>query len=132
MNGAYAAAGALALVGAAIHGWVGEATVVQKLDAEALPRTRWGGPQTTLLFIRAGWHMLTIAFLGFGTALSVCGARVQSHACAGVGMLSAGSYTGFAAIALAGALARSPRSLIRHPAPLLLSTVALLAWLGSR
>jgi hypothetical protein len=132
MNGAYMAAGALALVGAAIHGGVGEATVVRKLDAEAFPRTRWGGPQTTLLYIRATWHMLTIAFAGFGAALSVCAAREQSHACAGVGMLAAGSFAGFAAIALAGALARSPRSLIRHPAPLLLSAVALLAWLGSR
>jgi hypothetical protein len=53
MNGAYVAAGALALVGAAIHGGVGEATVVRKLDAEALPRTLWGGPRTTLLYIRA-------------------------------------------------------------------------------
>jgi len=105
VNGAYVAAGALALVGAAIHGGVGEASVVRKLDAAALPRTRWGGAQTTLLFIWASWHMVTIAFAGFGTALSVCAAREQSHACAGVGMLAAGSFAGFAAIAVAGALA---------------------------
>jgi hypothetical protein len=132
MNDAYVAAGALALVGAAIHGGVGEAMVVRKLDAAALPRTRLGGPQTTLLLIWASWHMLTIAFAGFGTALSVCAAREQSQACVGVGMLAAGSFAGFATLAVAVALARNPRQLIRHPAPLLLSAVALLAWLGSR
>lgn len=131
MNLAYLVGGVLAVLGAAIHGGVGEALVVRRLDPETLPRTRWGGGPTTLRLIRAGWHMLTLTFAGYGTALSLCSAREQSLACTGVGTLVASTCAGFAAIAIAGPLmARSPRALIRHPAPLLLSAVALLAWLG--
>lgn len=133
MNLAYLVAGVLAIIGAAIHGGVGEAMVVRRLDPETLPRTRWGGGQTTLRLIRAGWHMLTTTFAAFGTSLSLCSAREQSLACAGAGTLVAATCAGFAAIAIAGPLlARRPRALIRHPAPLLLSAVALLAWLGGR
>lgn len=124
MNGAYLAAGVLAFLGAAIHGGVGEALVVRRIEAEALPSTRFGGPQGTLRMIRASWHMVTIVFVASGTALSACAAHGHSRACAGVGMLAADSYAGLAAIAIASAGTRGPTTLIRHPAPLLLSAVA--------
>lgn len=133
MNGAYLAAGVVALLAAAIHGGLGETMVVRKIGAGALPRTRWGGGQTTLRFIRAAWHMVTTAFAAFGSALSMCAVRGQTDACTGVGVLAASSFAGFAGIAITGAVMReSPRALIRHPAPLFLSAVAMLAWLGSR
>jgi hypothetical protein len=131
MNPAYLVAGVLALMGAAIHGGVGEALVVRKIDPEVLPRSRWGGGRTTIRFIRASWHMVTLTFAAFGLSLSVCSAREGSLACAGAGTLVAGTSTAFAALVIAVPLiARSPRALIRHPAPILLSAVALLAWLG--
>jgi hypothetical protein len=132
MNGAYLAAGVMSLVGAAIHGGLGEAMIVRRIDAERLPGTRWGGPPGTLLFIRATWHIVTIAFVASGTALSVCAGGGLGRACTGVGMLSAGLYAGFAAIVLGFSIARNPRMLIRHPAPLMLSAVAVLSWLGAR
>lgn len=130
MNLAYLAAGALALLGAAIHGGVGQALIVSKLDAGTLPYTRFGSGRATRDMIRGGWHMLTLTFAGLGIALASCGAR-ESSSCEGIGTLAAAMFTGFAVIAVAGPVLRgSPRLLIRHPAPMLLSAMAALTWLG--
>jgi hypothetical protein len=48
-------------------------------------------------------------------------------------LMAAGAATGFAALAvgLGGAYMRSPRSLLRHPGPAVLTAAAVLAWLGA-
>jgi hypothetical protein len=126
-------AGALALVGAAIHGVGGEILVVRRLSPAMLPASRFGGPRTTLSMIHATWHMTTIAFAGVGFALVLSGAVLDGDAAEAIARLAAGAATGFAAVAvgLGAAYARSPRSVFLHPGPVLLSATAAIAWWGA-
>lgn len=131
MNAPFLAAGVLALLGAAIHGGVGERALLRHVHRDALPRTSLGGRATALSMIRASWHMVTIAFTAFGAGLLACAGSGAGESCAGVGRLAAASFAGFGALAVTLALRRAPRMLVRHPAPLMLTAVALLAWWGT-
>jgi hypothetical protein len=126
-------AGSLAVIGAAIHGVAGEVLVVRRLSPEMLPRTRFGGPGATRTMIHVTWHMTTIAFLSVGSALLLSGSVLHGDTARGIAVLAAGAATGFAALAvgLGGAYRHFPRSLSRHPAPVLLTVTAALAWLGA-
>jgi len=125
-------AGALAVVGAAIHGVGGEVLVVRKLSLAMLPPSRFGGPRMTKAMIHVTWHMTTIAFLTVGVALLLSGTLLEGDAAQGMAMVAAAAATGFAllAIGLGAAYMRSPRSLLKHPGPLVLTAVAALAWWG--
>jgi hypothetical protein len=122
-------AGSIALLGAAVHGVAGERAVVRRLSPSVLPSSRFGGPATTKMMIRATWHMTTIAFLTVGSALLLTGSVLHGDIARGVGLVAASAATGFAAIVVVGVVAQ-PRLLFRHPAPVLLTLVAVLAWLG--
>jgi hypothetical protein len=126
-------AGCLAVIGAGIHGIGGEVLVVRKLSPELLPSSRFGGARTTRTMIHAAWHLTTVAFLTVGIALVVAGSALDGDAARAVALVCATAATGFAAVVLAlgAADARSPRALLRHPAPILLSATAALAWLGA-
>jgi hypothetical protein len=126
-------AGSLAILGAAIHGALGEVLVVRKLSPGTLPSSRFGGPRTTKTMIHVTWHMTTIAFLTVGSALLLSGSVLHGDSARGLGLLAAGASTGFAALAvgLGAAYARSPRSLFGHPGPALLTATAALAWWGA-
>jgi hypothetical protein len=126
-------AGSLAILGAAIHGVGGEVLVVRKLSPETLPPSRFGGPKTTKSMIHVTWHMTTIAFLTVGFALLLAGSVLDGEAARGIGLVAAGAATGFAAIAvgLGVAYSRSLRSLFRHPAAVVLTATAALAWWGA-
>jgi hypothetical protein len=132
-NAPLIAAGALAILGAAIHGAGGEVLVVRKLPLEILPSTRFGGPRTTMAMIHVTWHLTTIAFLSVGVALVLSGSALNGETAQAVGLAAAAASTGFAAIALGlgAAYMRSPRSLFRHPGPGALTAVAALAWWGA-
>jgi hypothetical protein len=125
-------AGGLSLVGAAVHGLGGELLVVRKLSAATLPASSLGGPRTTKSMIHVTWHLTTTAFLVTGAALIVSGAALAGAKARAVGVVGAGATTGFAALTLTmgAAYAGSPRALLRHPAPLILSAAAALAWVG--
>jgi hypothetical protein len=84
----------------------------------------------TKLMIRASWHMTTIGFLTVGSALVLSGSVLEGDIARGIALVAAAGSTGFAAVALVGALARKPRALFRHPAPVVLTAVAVLAWSG--
>ena len=133
MNVQLAAAGLLALVAAAIHGGAGEVLVIRRLSLETLTGTSFGGPRMTRAMIHVTWHVTTIAFLGTGVALLLSGSVLEDNAARAVGLLAAGTSTGFAAVALGLGLAntRTPRSLLRHPGPVALAVVAALAWWGA-
>jgi hypothetical protein len=124
-------AGAIVVFGAALHGVGGEG-VVKKLSPELLPSSRFGGPMATKAMLHVTWHMTTIAFLTVGVALLVSGSALHGETARGIGLLGAGASTGFAALAvgMGAASARSPRFLLRHPAPALLTLTAALAWWG--
>jgi hypothetical protein len=126
-------AGALAILGAAVHGVGGEVLVVRRLSPGTLPSSRFGGPGMTKTMIHVTWHMTTIAFLTVGFALLLSGSVLHGDAARGIGLVAAAASTGFAALALGLGVvyARSPRSLVRHPAPAVLTATAAMAWLGA-
>jgi hypothetical protein len=132
MNVPLIVAGSLAILGAAIHGVGGEVFVVRRLSPATLPSTRLGGPRMTKAMIHVTWHMTTIAFLTVGSALLLSGSVLHGDAARGIGLVAAGASTGFAALALGlGGATQSPRSLLRHPAPVALTAIAALAWWGA-
>jgi hypothetical protein len=126
-------AGSLAILGAAIHGVAGEVLVVRKLSRGMLPSSSFGGPGMTKAMIHVTWHMTTIAFLTVGSALLLAGSVLDGDTARGIGLVAAGASTGFAALAvgLGAAYTRSPRSLLRHPGPAVLTATAALAWWGA-
>ena len=133
MNVQLTAAGLLAVVAAAIHGGAGEMLVVRRLSLETLTGTTFGGPRMTRAMIHVTWHVTTIAFLGAGIALLLSGSILEGDSARAVGLVAAGTSTGFAAVALGLGLSntRTPRSLLRHPGPVALAVVAALAWWGA-
>jgi hypothetical protein len=126
-------AGSLAILGAAVHGVGGEVLVVRRLSPGTLPPSRFGGPRTTKTMIHVTWHMTTIAFLTVGSVLLLSGSVVHGDTARGLGLVAAGASTAFAALAvgLGATYSRSARSLLRHPAPALLTATAALAWWGA-
>jgi hypothetical protein len=126
-------AGCLALLGAALHGVGGELLVVRRLSPATLPSSRFGGPLATRAMIHVTWHITTVAFLTVGVALVLAGSVLDGDAAQAIGVVAAAACTGFAAVAVALGLAstRSPRSLLRHPGPVVLTVTAALAWWGA-
>jgi hypothetical protein len=126
-------AGSLAILGAAIHGVGGEVLVVRKLSPGMLPSSPFGGPRTTQTMIHVTWHMTTIAFLTVGSALLLSGSVLHGDTARGISVVAAVASTGFAALAVGMGVAgtHSPRSLFRHPGPVVLTAVAALAWWGA-
>jgi hypothetical protein len=133
MSAQLIAAGVLASLAAAVHGIAGEALVVRKLAPEGLAASPFGGPRMTRAMIHVSWHLTTVGFLAVGVALLLSGTVLDGDAARATGVLAAATCTGFAAVVLGLGLADtgSPRSLLRHPAPLILTLTAALAWWGS-
>lgn len=133
MNAPLLIAGSLAVLGAAIHAVGGEALVVRKLSPARLSASRFGGPRMTRAMIHATWHLTTVGFLAVGIELLLAGATLTGGEARGIGLAAAGTATGFAAVVVGlGAIdTRSPRRLLRHPGPLLLTLTAALAWWGA-
>ncbi|MEN3281021.1 MAG: hypothetical protein V7607_2161 [Solirubrobacteraceae bacterium] len=129
MNVPLIAAGSLAILGAAVHGVGGQVLVVRKLSPAMLPSSRFGGPRMTKTMIHVTWHMATIGFLTVGSALVLAGTVLHGDPARGIALLAAGASTGFAAVAVG--MGASPRSLLRHPAPAVLTATAALAWWGA-
>jgi len=133
MDAPLIAAGFLAVLGAAIHGVAGEVLVVRKLSPGALPSSAFGGGQMTKTMIHATWHLTTIAFLTVGCGLLLAGSVLDGDTARGMALLCAGAATGFAVLVLGLGVAseRSLRPLVHHPAPVLLTVTAALAWWGA-
>jgi hypothetical protein len=132
MNVLLALAGALAILGAAIHGRAGE-VVVRRLSLAALPSSRLGGPETTKLMIHITWHLTTIAFLTVGVALLLSGTVLDGDSAQALALVAAGASTAFAAVmlGLGFAYTKSARALLRHPGPTIFAAIAVLAWWGA-
>jgi hypothetical protein len=133
MNVQLISAGLLAALAAAIHGGAGEVLVLRRLSPETLSSSAFGGPRMTRAMIHVTWHVTTIAFLAVGIALLLSGSVLEGDAARAVGLVAAGMSTGFAAVVvgLGAANTRTPRSLLRHPGPVVLTVVAALAWWGA-
>jgi len=132
MNVPLIVAGSLAVIAAAVHGAGGEVLVVRKLSLETLPSSPFGGPRMTKAMIHVTWHMTTFAFLTVGIALLLSGSVLHGDTARGIGALGAVAFTAFAALAVGlGGATQSPRSLFRHPGPVVLTATAGLAWWGA-
>jgi hypothetical protein len=133
LNAQLICAGSLALAGAAIHGVGGELLVVRRLSPEMLSPSPFGGPRMTRAMIHVTWHLTTIAFCAVGVALLLSGSVLDGDAARAIGLFAAAAATGFAAVVLGlGARdTKSPRSLLRHPGPVVLCATAALAWWGA-
>ena len=125
-------AGSLAVLGAVVHGIGGEILVVRKLSPEMLSASAFGGPRMTMAMIHVTWHLTTVAFFTVGLALILAGSVLEGDAARGIGLFAAGTSTAFAAVVvgLGAANTKSPRSLLRHPGPVVLTATAALAWWG--
>ena len=106
---------------------------MRKLSPDVLSGSPFGGPRMTLAMIHVTWHLTTIAFLTAGVALLLSGSILNDDAARGVSLVAAGMSTGFATVVLGlgAADTKSPRSLFRHPGPLVLTATAALAWWGA-
>jgi hypothetical protein len=106
---------------------------VRKLSPAMLPSSSFGGPRTTKTMIHVTWHMTTIAFLTVGCALLLSGSVLHGDSAQGIALVAAGASTGFAALAvgMGAAGTQSLRSVFRHPAPVVLTVTAALAWWGA-
>jgi hypothetical protein len=133
VNAPLIVAGSLGLLAAAVHGAGGELLLVRKLSLAMLPSSPFGDAKMTKLIIHVNWHLTTIAFITAGAALILSGSVLNGDAARAVGVIAASAFTGFALVAFALALAytRSLRFVVQHPAPVLLTATAALAWWGA-
>jgi hypothetical protein len=133
MDAQLVVAGSLAVLGAVVHGIGGEVLVVRKLSPETLSASAFGGPRMTKAMIHVTWHLTTVAFFAVGVALVLAGSVIEGDAARGIGLFAAGTSTAFAAVVvgLGAANTKSPRLLLRHPGPVVLTATAVLAWWGA-
>jgi hypothetical protein len=125
-------AGAVAVLAAVIHGAGGELLVVRKLATEKLPPTRFGGPRMTRSMIHVSWHLASVAFLTVGVALLLAGTVLEGDAAQAIAVVAAVEATAFAVVTLGiGGAKLSPRSLLTHPGPAILTAIPVLAWWGA-
>ena len=106
---------------------------MRRLSPPDLPSTRFGGPRMTMAMIHASWHLTTVAFLTTAVALLASGSVLDGDMARGVARVAAAGATGFAAVVLVLGVADtgSPRSILRHPGPIMLTLVAVLACWGA-
>jgi hypothetical protein len=132
MNIQLIVAGILALLAVVVHGLGGELLVVRRLSPEVLSSSPFGGPRMTRAMIHVSWHLTTVAFFTVGLALVLAGIALEDDVARGAGLFAAATATGFAAVmaGLGAANVRTPRALLRHPAPVVFTAIAGLAWWG--
>jgi hypothetical protein len=133
VNAQLIVAGSLGVLAAAVHGIGGEVLVVRRLSPGMLAASPFGGARMTKTMIHVTWHLTTIAFLSVGVALLLSGAVLEGDTARGVALLAAGTSAGFAAVVLGLGVAemKSPRLLLRHPGPVVLTATAALALWGA-
>jgi hypothetical protein len=126
-------AGSLALLAAAVHGIAGHLLVLRKLTADRLAPTPFGGARMTRAMIGVSWHLATVAFLAAGCSMVAAGALLDGDAARATAVAGASQVTACATVivGLGAALTRSPRFALRHPAPVLVTLTAVLAWIGA-
>src|SRR4051794_39738686 len=128
MNVPLVVAGALSILGAAMHGAAGEVLVVRKLSPGVLPSTRFGGRGMTRTMIHVSWHMTTVGLLTVGVALLLAGFALPGDAAGDAALVAGAGSRGFAAVALGwGAPPHPLQSGFPPPGPAVLTATAALA-----
>ncbi len=129
MNEGLLAAGGLALLGAAIHGLVGD-RIVRRIRDESLPGNPFRGISTKFL-IRITWHFVTVAFFVLGVALVFAGSRPSMSAATGIAYVAGAAYICWSVLGLVGGVRHAGLSVLRaHPAPIVFLVMVALIWWG--
>jgi hypothetical protein len=125
-------AGTVAVVTAAIH-VVGGESLMGRVSPEMLPPEGSGGRLQAKMEMHINWQWASTTFLALGVGLLLSGSVLDGAAARALGLFVAGALTGLAVIAtgLVAAYMRSPRSVLVHGAPIVLTAVAALAWWGA-
>jgi hypothetical protein len=130
LNWTLVTAGTLMLLGAILHGIVGD-QALRKIGRLELPPNPFGSPADTRVGLRLTWHFGTIAFALVGMWLVAAGLQPQAPFAVGVAYLSG---TMLSCYGLIGGTVRIYRhglgSLFKHPV-LILIIAAGLVWWGS-
>lgn len=129
MNIPFLIAGALALLGGAVHTYGGEYTL-RRTATEAFPSLPNGSPAIAKAELRFVWHMVTIDLFFFGGLLFLLGFGTLS---ADYGKLVTALFVLYSfPIALLPLLTlRTPMTLLRAPQWILTLAIASLAWIGA-
>ena len=131
MNAMWLIAGILGWSAAAVHAIGGERMIFPGVAPQTLPSTRFGGQATTRQLLRTTWHITSVAFAVSASVLLVCATIGATDETRGAARVAAASFSAFAVLVVIAALSQGPRGLFRHPAPFLLATIAVIAWLGA-
>jgi hypothetical protein len=124
------AAGGVMLIGASLHGGVGD-QVLKKIGRLDLPPNAFGSPADTRIALRITWHFGTIAFAVVAGWLIAAGLRPRADFSIGAAYLSGTLLSCFGLIAGSVRVYRHGLvSLAKHPAIMLILS-AILAWWGS-
>jgi hypothetical protein len=126
-------AGSLTLLAAAVHGIGGHLLVMRTLTVDRLAPTPFGTPAMTRAMLGVSWHLTTVGFLAAGCSMIAAGALLDGDAASVAAVVGASQVTACAAVivGLGGLLTRSPQFVFRHPAPILVTLTAALAWIGA-
>jgi hypothetical protein len=125
-------AGSLTLLAAAAHGIGGHLLVMRGVSADGLAPTPFGSALITRTMLSVSWHLTTVGFLAAGGSMIAAGALLDGDAARVAAVVGASQVTACAAVivGLGAALTRSPQFAWRHPAPVLVTLAAVLAWIG--
>ena len=123
MNAWVAIAGALAVLVAAAHSWLGERYVIAPLlRRHDLPRLR-GGDELTKRTLRFAWHVTSVAWVGLAALLIAVAPLAPQPARAATGRVVAATFAVSSVVALVGSRGR-------HLSWIVFAAIAAAAWLG--
>lgn len=114
---------------AAGHAGIGTRWVLPNLSKDRLSATPFGPPSLTLGMVRFSWHVVTIMLVAFTALLFALGGGIAEPRTLVLRWL--GAFWLAATATACWAARRRPWDLIRFPVPLLMSVVAVTAWLAS-
>ena len=128
MNWVLVIAGTFMLIGAILHGFIGDETL-RKIGSLELPTNRFGSAADTRVGLRLTWHFGTIAFALVGAWLVATGLQPNAPYSVGVTYISG---TLLSCYALIGGTVRIYRrglgSLLKHPVIILIIAAGLVWW----
>jgi len=125
MNVYFALAGALLILLAFVHSWLGERALLQRLFRRTgLPKL-FGDEFYTRRILRFSWHLTSIVWIGTGAACLLIAVRkpnITANAVADIFAVVFLLCGVFSVVAVHG----------RHPSWVVFLLVALLLWIGAR
>ena len=133
MDVGLAIAGVLCVALAIGHATIGIVWILPAVTDDHLPMTPFGPPAMSAATIHATWHIVTVFVLALATLLLMLAWDADADPKTLLLRVFAGMWLAVTVVALwvAGRRLRSPRDLLRLPAPIFFALVAVLLWNAS-